>query len=409
MKLDKVTLSLYKYKIKSCILYIGSGKKRLKYELDEEMIQEMEIINDYEGSFFPFFTMTFMLPNNAYRTLTKNENTDKVSMKLQFQRGRFTDAYHIDPDTNHNFKDAISGTYHVVIGPKEQEIHEEAQEEAEENGNEYGQMSRITVALYNKQYFDNYDIVVNAILRDVNPMDIMVYCLNKAKIDTMLVSPPSNTKKYEEFRLVPIPLYKQLTRLCDTYAFHKKGSIVYFDLTRGYVIEKDPSCTAYEQGENKLTYLVVSTKSAPTNYVGGGYENTEKHYYLLNAQNLTTDNSSDVKKKISGNNIVTIDKDGKVTKTNKKATKVSNVVIQKEGENTAKAIKRSIKETKNVVSIQMSDIDIMALSPNKQFVLTVEGSRYKNYNGKYRLKHCSHIFTRDGNYFSVKSVALLTK
>lgn len=406
MKLEDAKLSLYKYKMKSFIITVGSGEKAVKEDVASSEISNFEIVHDYEKAYFPFFTITVTVPNEFYRTLTKPENSTKIKVKMQLQRGKFKDAIKMETDSGSNFRDVIKGTFVAIIGPKEQDATADVQKAAEKSDNQYGQLSSITMALYPSSFYNKYDIVVNAVLETVTLMDVAVYCMNKTKINKMLVSPPDNHKSYSEFRIVPIPFNEQISRLCNTYAFHKKGSIVYFDLDRGYIIDKNPKCTAYTENEYKNTYIAQSTNSSATSQTGGGYENSEKKYFLLNATSFGSGNKSGVTKKDVGNNVVSVNANGKVTKTNKKATKVTRVVVQNEGENTAKAIKTGISETKHGINCAFSNIDILAFTPNKQFIVAVEGTKNKNYNGKYRMTYCDHRFEKEGQYFAVTTTAM---
>lgn len=408
MKLEDAKLSLYKYKMKSFIINIGSGDSIIKEEVASSEINNFEIIHDYENSYFPFFTITVVIPNKIYREMIRPENSTKIRVKMQLQKGKFDDAINIEDMSGSTFRDVIKGTFVAIIGPKEQDTTEDMQKEVEENDNQYGQLTSITMLLYPFDFYEKYDIVVNAILESVTLMDVATYCMNKIKLNKMLVSPPDNHKLYSEFRIIPIPFNEQMTRLCDVYAFHDKGSIVYFDLNRGYIINKDIKCTAYEENEYKNTYIGISTNSYATSQTGGGYENSEKKYFLLNATSFWVSNKSDTTKKSIGNNIVSVNSEGKITKTNKNATKITRVVIQDEGENTSKSIKRAISETQHEINCSFSNIDISAITPNKQFIITIEGSKYKKYNGKYRLIYCDHKFEKEGDYFELTTTAMFS-
>lgn len=409
MKLENVKLSLCKYRIKSCTLIIGSGKKAKKYPIESDMISNIQIINEYEKYSFPFFTMTFTIQNDVYRKLTKRENSTKVKIKLHMQKGKFIEAINLTPSTSISFKDVIKGTFHAVVGPRNQDLSVMGQEKAEKDANQYGQLSSITVSLYKDDFFNRYNLVTNAVLQGVTLTDVMVYCLNKCKITKVLMTPPSNTKTYSEFRVIPIPCVDMLERICNTYAFHKKGTIVYFDINRAYIIDKVSTCTAYAKNEYKTTYIAVSIESQSTRDTGGMYTNTKKKYYLLNAIETNTSNTSDTTQKSVGNNVVSVNAKGKVTKSNKKASKITRVVVQNEGESTIKTVKRALKESKGGLEASFRDIDIMTLTPNKQFVVSAEGKNYKKFNGKYRLTNSTHFFNRDGEYFSVTTTARFVK
>jgi hypothetical protein len=408
MKLDTVKLALYKYRMKSLVLTIGSGSKATKYTVDNSLILKMSMISDYEKEIFPFFTITISVPNKIYRKMIKSENKNNITVNMHLQKGKFTDALAVDNSKTVSFRDAIKETFHAIMGPKSPDLTESEQEVVEKGENQYGQLSSITMALYQQSFYDTYQIVSNAVLEKVTLTDCIVYILNKAKIKNVLMSPANNTKSYSQFKILPLQAYKMLIRICDIYALHDKGTIVFFDYDRAYIVEKAAKCTAYEKNEYKLTYIVVATSSQASRMVGGAYINSEKKYNVINSTSISTDDSSDVTKKTVGSNIVTVNSSGGVTKTNGKATKITNVLIQNEGDSTAKAITRTMKESKKTIQCQMENMDITMLKPNKQFIISVEGTKYKKYNGKYRLRACSYAFEKEGDYFSVTGIATLS-
>lgn len=407
MKLDKVKLALYKYKMKSLTITYGKGKKAKKHVVHNSLIIKFDIVENFDTEILPFFTLTLALPNNIYREITKPsiKNTVKVNMKLQ--KGKFTEALSTETDTTVSFRDVINEKFHVVIGSRDIDLTEAEQKAIENSSNKYGQLTTITIALYNNSYWNSFQTVVNANLESVTLTDVIVYGLTKAKVKNVLLSPPSNTKTYSQFKLIPVKLYELLTRITDVYAYHSKGSIVYFGIDRAYIIAKEAKCSAYEKNENKITYLIASTTNQNARSSGGAYINSQKKYNVLNAMEISSDNSSEVTKKIVGSNIVAVDASGNITKTNGKATKVTNVVVQQEGDIPAKSLKREISESKKQIKCQLQNEDISMLQPNKQFIVSVEGSKYKKYNGKYRLVMVAHSFEKEGDYFSVSSIAEL--
>lgn len=405
MKLDSVKLSLYKYKIKSLVFTYGTGKKLKKHTAEESLVLNMSIIQDYESEVLPFFTMTLAIPNNVYRVITSPSYKNTVTAKLNLQKGKFSQALSVDTSQTISFRDAIKGSFHVVIGAQNPDLTEAEQKLVEKSENKYGQLSTITVSLYNKAYYNTYQTIVNTNMKNVTLTDAIVYILKKAKIKNVLLSPGNNNKKYDEFRILPLQACEMLARICNTYAYHNKGSIIFFDVDRGYIIDKVPKCTAYVTNEFKITYLVASSESQGARMVGGAYENSQKKYNVINVVEMGADNTSDITKKTVGENTVSVSASGSITKTNKKATTVTNVVVQNEGKNTAQDIKRVSQESKKDIKCQMQQIDITMLKPNKQFLVSVNSAAYKKYNGKYRLVSAAHAFTRDGNYFTLDTVA----
>ena len=69
-------------------------------------------------------------------------------------------------------------------------------------------------------------------------------------------------------------------------------------------------------------------------------------------------------------------------------------------------MQQTIAESKRVLYVSFSNIDIVMMTPNKEFIVTIEGvSQQKRYNGKYRIVKAAHVFEKEGNYFSVKTTA----
>ena len=407
MKLEKVKLSLYKYKMKSLTITYGKGNKTKKHVVHNSLIVKFDIVESFENEVLPFFTLTLALPNNVYREIIKPANKNNVTVNMKLQKGKFREALSTETDTSISFRDVFSGTFHAVIGSKEIELSETEQKAVEKGANKYGQLTILTIALYNNSYWNSFQTVVNANLENVSLTDVIVYGLTKAKVNNVLLSPPDNTTVYDQFKLIPIKLHELLTRITDTYTLHNKGSIVYFGIDRAYIIAKEARCSAYATNENKLTYVVASTTNQNARFAGGAYINSQKNYNVLNALEINSDNSSEITKKVIGSNIVAVDSEGNITKTNGDATNVTNVVIQKEGNVPAVSLKREITESKKQVKCQFENEDISMLKPNKQFIVSVEGKKYKKYNGKYRLAMASHSFEKEGDYFSVSSLVYL--
>ena len=172
----------------------------------------------------PFFVITLTVPNNIYRKMTSLEYMNHININLTVQRGQFSQGSMIpDNETDdvskiqagEGWAPVISGAFHAVITGGEQDLTSKIQEEAEDSDESYGQLTSISMALYNKEYYDNYNIVVNTVIRNTKLINVVTYCLNKANIKNVLLSPPTSKKKYGQFVLTPIQCYKQLDRICN--------------------------------------------------------------------------------------------------------------------------------------------------------------------------------------------------
>lgn len=402
MNLSNVTLSMYRYRVASMKITIGNSDDTESENIEMANISSIKIENRYEDYYFPFFVINATIPNAFYREIIKPDYSDTIIVNLQLQVGEFSEK-DVGPDSKVSWRNVIHSAFKGVISSKEPETTEEVQERAEDEGLADGSNTELEISLYPKSYFANYNRVVNAVLRNVKPIDVLTYLLNKAKLNKILVSPPSNNKRYKQFMLIPISAHKMITRLCETYALHKKGSIVFFDHDRGYIIAREPACSAYEQGEYHTVYVVMQTTAGSTSMVGGAYEDEENEYYVLNVANASFGNNKSITEKAAGKNTVIVSQEGKVTKTNKKATVITSVATTTEGESTAAAIKQGLKESSNGLKVAFKEVDISMLTPNRIFIVSIEGASYKKYNGRYRMSSCIHNFAKEGDYFICNS------
>lgn len=397
MDKDKIKLSLTKYQVKSFQFIIGKEK----IEVLPSEIVSFTITEDYDNFYFPYFEMVLSISNSRYRKLVKNST--KIKANISIYKGKFKGVINNIDTEAVSFKKAINGKFKVFLDNETPNLSDEEEKQIDKNGDQYGQLTTFKIALYPDDYYKKYDLVVNGNFLNVTLADMVGYILTKTKIKNVLMSPPSNYKKYKQFILTPISTCEQLDRICNTYAIHSKGSIVFFGLDRLYIIDKAPKCTTYAKNEYKITYVIYSTESKSTISSGGCFSSSKGKYNVLNASKFTVNNDREVVKKSAGKNIVSVNVDGKITKTNKKSTKVTKVVVQNEGASTVKSLKRDIVESKRIITTQFSDIDINMVTPNKQFIISVEGAAFKKYNGKYRLSKAVHAFKPDGDYFQVES------
>ena len=397
MDTNKIKLSLTKYKMKSFQLLIGSKK----IEVPQEEIVSFCIIENFDKYYFPYFEMTLSVDNSTYRLISKNST--KIKANISLYKGKFNELLRTEDNSTTSFKKAISGSFKVFLDNSTPDLSEKEEKKIDKDGTKYGQLTTFKIILYPNLYYNKYDIVINGAFLNVTLAEMVGYILTKTKMTKVLMSPPTNYKKYKQFLLPRIPTCERLTRICDTYALHKNGSIVYFGLDRAYIIDKVPKCTAYAKNEYKITYILYKSSSKAVSNSGGCYASSKDKYNVLNAVRFDTANKREVVNKSAGKNIVSVNSNGGITKSNKKASKVTRVVVQNEGNSTVRSMKREIKENKKILTAQFVDVDINMITPNKQFIVSVEGATYKKYNGKYRLTKAVHNFVKEGDYFQLTS------
>ena len=399
MTFEDVWLVGVKYRVKTLELTIGS---LYKYTISNKLILAITIVEDYDKWCFPYFELSFAVPNDTYRLLQKYSEDIKATFNLQ--KSKFEDAVTTKVDTAQAYKNCINNTFYVYFNDTTPELSETEQKVIESSANDYGTLSVVKALLYPYDYYKKYDLVVNDVLSNATLADALTLCLNRCGVTKVLLSPPTNCKKYSQFIITPISLINQLNRICNSYNIHSNGTLIFFGLNRLYIIDKAPKCTAYETNEYTVTYIVANGKSLSSTQVGGCYEHLSKQYNLINATNIDIKDNVQATMKTAGSNIIAVGSSGSVTKSGSGST--TNVVVYEEGESTLSALNTTISENSGVLTANFSNIDIDMLSPNKQFILTIDGSSEKaKYNKKYRVTKVIHMFEKDGDTFTVTSTA----
>ena len=123
-----------------------------------------------------------------------------------------------------------------------------------------------------------------------------------------------------------------------------------------------------------------------------------------------------ITEQLSGNNITVVNKN------NGEVEKIDND-LEQHGEGTYNILQNNfnnkfaveelttrITEKAKIVRITLGDVDIDALTPNKEFTLIFEESEINaKYGGSYRLGYCRHYFKKSGLEYIVSSDCILYK
>lgn len=399
MKLNKVKLSLMKYRMKSFRFNVGTGKKRKSYSIDGGMILGMSVKYDLDTDFTPFWYITMQIPNKILRKMYAKK--DKITATLLLQKGKFKSGMKIDETAKTTFKTALKGTFHVELpNASDFGFSEDELEKLEKSDNAYEQQSTISFSLYTKDFYKARR-VFNFVLTGVTVSEVIAFMCTQSKMSRVLMSQVCATKKMDQFPILPNPMKDELQRIQQDNRIHKQGTLIFFDLDRLYIIDKKPQCTAYARGEYKTTYVVASTASRGASQTGGCYAYSTKKCNVVNAVSISRDDERDIVKSKMGDNQVSTS-GLKVKKANKKTKKTTAVFNESLN---MREVKRMKKESKRVIRAKFSDIDFSMLTPNKLFIITANSAKYKKYNGKYRLAYMHNVFTKEGSYLQLSTSA----
>lgn len=413
MNMDDISLQLVKYKVSKLQLTIPTIKE--PYLVETSFITTFSIEKEYGNYYFPYFQMSITVPSYIYRAMKKN--SDDLYAYLDLQKAYFKKRD--NSIENPVFSSCVKDTFYIFMEDSTPDMNEEQSKAIEQASGTYNKGSSlnsttsINILLYNKAYLFNSKTVVNAILTSATLIEGLTYVLNKAKIKKVLISPPDTYKTYSEFIITPLTTLEQIERICNEYGMHKNGTLIFFDLDTAYIVDKTPKCTAYENNEFKITHLLSSETNSGTQKKGC-YRCTADKYNVINLEedNVQFQALGEVNNQLYGKSFTTIDSaTGKVTTTESKAksakdsTSSSRVLIQNTGDTTSTALANSLKEDSKIAILGFSYVDLDMLTPNKQFIITIDDSKLKKYNGKYRITKMLATFEKEGKYFIPQIVA----
>lgn len=409
MDLEKTKLTLTRYRMNEFKLFIPPTYKT-PYEVESSDVSEIILEKNYDSDYiFPYFEVAVNLPSKVIRAMKKNSNN--ITAKIDFQSGNFKDN-EIDEKNLPVFKSYIKDTFYVFISDTTPDVTQTASEKIESvaetgvDGQALGDTEVINLLLYNKNYLFNLKKVVNSILVSVSAVEAITFLLNQSGINNVLLSPPDSYKKYPQLPLVPIAVSEQIKRIISKYGIHKSGTLIFFDVNRGYILAKTKKCTAYESSENKKTYLVNT--SGDSDDIKGCYNDTSKKYNIINiASNcISFKDNSELANQIYGNTLTTVDSDGNVTKidaggSKSKYTPLSStkILVQNNEDNVSESIATDIRDASNVMTLQFNYVDLNMLTPNLQYVTYFTDSNLKKYNSKYRITKMICQFSKEGDFF----------
>jgi len=411
MDLQGVKFYNYKYSIDKVTL--SGGNLNEPYEVNTKLITGFRIEKDYEDNILPYFEITVTISNAISRILLKNISNIKANIIMKCAK---FDSTIMDMNSNDTprYTGFINGVFKVFLDETTPTLsentikgYEEQQGLSNINDMDNQNMTMLRLVLYREDYYKGIRKVVNAVLRNTNIPTAVAYILNESNMGNILFTQPDNKTVPDELILLPITTLEQLEYLAGQFAMHKNGTLLFFDLDRGYIIDKQAACTAYETNEYTKTYLMsFNSSDASTNFVKTGntkFDKEKSNICLISKDSIVSNTKSEFLSETVGSSFIYVDTEtGK--QTNIGSGNISGLVYTKQNStNTYTALERKIKEAKKIVNVYIENADITFFTPNKEFIISTD-EYASNINGSYRITKCITSFVKDGDTFVARSL-----
>jgi len=364
LKLKYVTYFMEKF-------VISAGGKEL--DIPRIQIATFQVSKQYEIEIYPFYYVVVNVPLWLYDEMINNKDSISVTMDLKYflsddpekamqGQGVFLSEY------KGKYKACIPYTSQVT-DPTSEDQYKQLEKSADSvnKGYAFNEYILVEMALYNESYYNASFKKMTGCNIASNGTDIMTYILNKGNLNNILaVKADGGMGLIHDQETITQNLLTQ----ADRYGLHSEGSIIFFDLDCGYILPKRQKCEAWRDDEHKAVYI----------YSGGELSETLSRFSGIHI---------DGEKKFT---VLAVEKHAIKTE------KVDDTPVFKE-----QAVGNEF------VTFSTSNALFNILTPNKEFIVSIDTPKAKDINGKYRLYSVECNMTPRGEYLEPSFVVRLRR
>jgi len=404
-------IKTWRYKVANCVIINGDSAT----VIEPRCVVSIDIVNDYILNTFPIFKINLVLTDSKYYSILKNKNSLKVKLEIQ-KYGK----YESRDNATIISKQYINDTFVTIMDDldynREKDLDlEKSLVSADPNDEEFSKNDNmLELYLYREEVANGIKKQINCVCSNATLSTVITYILGNAGIKNALVSPLENNKVYKELLLPPLTVNKLLGHLDAAYGFYKKGSIIFFGLDRSYILNFKGGCSVYETNEKKETCIMVPKLLSESAYMSGTVENNDdRHYFICNYTDISFENKSTTNNVINGTSTITTNIYGNKNTSDGKSNVIgtSNTkIVNNTGVNEwlAQTYTAFSNASSTVIYISVIDIDLAAITPNKNFVFVFEDNELSNkYKGNYLLTKSVFKFINDTSSGDFKILATL--
>lgn len=412
--MDEKKLKFYRYKVESLnILFPGETEPTT---VDANFVTSISIEHDYDNDYFPIINLSVNLKPKVYFKILKN----KLDVKFRLRVQKFISN---KDDNNFNFvTDIINDIFSVFIDENTPFIDEKlydttkATEGTETNLQDVNQ--NYTFFIFKEKDLSQTKNLINNVISEASMTDVITYIISTSGFNKVLMTKLENKNSYKQIIIPPMTLLGSLNYLEEQYGFYSTGALIFFDYDCAYIIDSSPKCSTYRIGEYKQTIFTINSSTNANRFTPGCYINDDERKFYINItpDSININNLSVVGDQIDGNNMLIINPNSGVatkneSKTIQRGTGTYKILVNRFGNefsNNVAKIRKS--ETSNIVNIVISNFDVNALTPNKEFLFIFEESSLNQiHGGTYRLCSNKIEFVKKGNEFFVYAACELKK
>lgn len=388
----------YRYRVKTISIDFGNG---IYKKLKPEQVKSLVIINDYLNNAFPIIQLKLSINSRLYYRILRNK--DKVGFILNIRN-----YYTVDKKSDKSlFHEWLNEKFSLILDDSDEDLYSNLRTKNNGSNQEdeelYEQANEVEFYLFKRDLIQATQPDFSCIYRYLDITSFLAITLLENGITNVLMSKPDNSEVYNMITIPHMKFIEALKYVDTFYGIYKTGAIIYFGITRSYIIKFDTKCTAYETGEITSTTIIVPqagssmTQSCCAVQKAG---HTNKNYIIADYETIDFTEPIITDSQINGRSVVihntmtgehetaTIAKNYDAGELAKLQSGSSTKIIENHGLN--KFLHKEYKKIKmglsTAVTVEFSDIDVSVLEPNKKFNFVFEDtSLSQKYNGSYIL------------------------
>lgn len=393
-------------------------------DVDPQYVSEIVIEKPYDKMYLPYFELTISIPNAVFRDM-KKENVEVrcyINLEKAFDEISMNGETPQDAQTDHSnlaWESAIEGNFYVMsddgsVATSSKDIEEYEEKEAESQA-DLSNMTTTRISLYKEDYLFNGRNTVNTAMQTASPVDAITWICNQASLNNIICSPPTSSESYDQIIVPPYNAVKAISWVANNYKMNDCGTMVFFDLDRGYILNKNAKCSAWGDGDAKKTIIEsVNNESQTYGNCCGCFSNGEEFHVNLEENAMTFSTPSVVNTQLSGSSMMVVNSiTGEKTSYDTGATTTENgentvVYSNVNGTSNGDALATSIKEASKQATCEFTGVDIDAFKPNIEMVLSFSDAEFSDKSGSYRVSDLKCVMSKNGDLLvPVCSVTLL--
>jgi len=406
-KKDQIFLCRYRAEN---LIFSYQGKK---IEMDPSNILTIEKLDDYEYNIRTILKLHLRMDIRWKLWIMKHKREITVKFELvKLGQTRDVEEMIVGPEKCWNIDfslrlndDDESTDVASMFGSMEMNEGDDFTEEELKKEDYFNSQNLVDIYLFDDKLLKASNKKYNEVITSGTIQNIIARILTKTGHKKVLMSKIENSKSYQELLIPYHEAYKCIAYLDQYFGLYKKGSIVYYDVDKLYIINPNGKVTAREEEEWVDTVFLVTTRneSIPGNAM------VRKPGEKINYCNITEEDinfnvPSITKNEKLGASARIVVADGTSAGLEESSAEYVNsknemirYVRSDDNKFMGTILKARMEENNCIVMISAENLDINAFTLNKTYKLVFDDeSKQKKYGKmKFRLSYAYHMIRHE--------------